>query len=483
MSAPPSARSMMLMHEREHIAAGDSILLLAALLLMVLVPWNGPMWWQVRRLRFALEVDCDARVLRGGAEPRAYGEMLLTVGQHQGRVPHGAMALTEPISQLERRIGAFMEGSSRYGKRITIGVVLLSASLIAVAAELSAPALNATSELRKLPPEDMSQGAEWARNTARVRFPEVFDRKFEGRAVISIVFNRDGTVVSAQKTIYPEGFIPPVFPPPFDGRERPAGVEGQDVLYEGSENGPTIGPWLESKNRNRIDVLYTVLKWPIDPTRSAARVEAAVREYSPELFQGDMANRPKLSTVFMNDDGSVNRIRTEITGPGWTSAIAPDAIERMTSLGVGADEIGRRGLIGLRPPYDGQIGYAWPRRPDDGDLNERYPRGTDPQQDSADDGAIMSRYFADASMSVPQKHESGWLLLGRDGHIWASGRGVYNQSGLMLPGATGVESLSLGSRGGRRDFADFLRVACGGFTGDGGIRRRCQSAARCADHG
>jgi hypothetical protein len=37
-----------------------------ALLVAVLVPWNLPVWRQLRRLRLAMEVDCDARVLRGG---------------------------------------------------------------------------------------------------------------------------------------------------------------------------------------------------------------------------------------------------------------------------------------------------------------------------------------------------------------------------------------------------------------------------------
>ena len=36
---------------------------------VVLMPWNLPLWWQWRRLRFAIEVDCDARVLASGRIP------------------------------------------------------------------------------------------------------------------------------------------------------------------------------------------------------------------------------------------------------------------------------------------------------------------------------------------------------------------------------------------------------------------------------
>jgi hypothetical protein len=398
---------------------------------MVLVPWNVPLWWQLRRLRFAMEVDCDARVLRRGAEARAYGEMLLSVGQHRVRIPYGAMALTEPISQLERRIRALFGGTYRQSKRVTAAVVCLSISLIAAAAELSVPTPMGTSELRKLPPKDMSQGADWARDIARARFPEVFDREFSGRAVISIVLNHDGSLVSAKKALYPEGSTPTEFGGTFGRPSWRADIEDQDVFASANEESWTIGPWLDSKNPNRIDVVYTVLKWPIDPTRSAARVEVAARDHFPELFKGEMAHHGKYVTLFMNDDGSVNRAAKENMNPGWSTASDFDAIERFTALGLTADEIGRRGVISLRPPDDGIIAYAWPRRPGDRDLDERH-REPKPQQDTADDRAIISRYFAEASNIVPKRHESGWVLIGREGHIWTTGRGVY-ESGLALP--------------------------------------------------
>ena len=53
-------------HETEHLRAQDIRVIGAALLVAVLLPWNLPLWWQLRRLRFAMEVDCDAGVLRAG---------------------------------------------------------------------------------------------------------------------------------------------------------------------------------------------------------------------------------------------------------------------------------------------------------------------------------------------------------------------------------------------------------------------------------
>jgi beta-lactamase regulating signal transducer with metallopeptidase domain len=51
-----------------------------------------------------MEVDCDARVLGRGEKVKAYGEMLLAVGERRTLMPVGAIALTEPASQLLQRV-------------------------------------------------------------------------------------------------------------------------------------------------------------------------------------------------------------------------------------------------------------------------------------------------------------------------------------------------------------------------------------------
>ncbi len=63
-----ATRDAAMSHENQHIAARDPVLLLVALLLLALAPWNLPLWWQLRRLRLAIEVDCDTRVLGAGVD-------------------------------------------------------------------------------------------------------------------------------------------------------------------------------------------------------------------------------------------------------------------------------------------------------------------------------------------------------------------------------------------------------------------------------
>lgn len=126
---------MMVEHEREHLRARDPLLLLLALAAAAAVPWNAALWWQLRRLRLAMEVDCDARVLRRRPDVHAYGLLLLDVGRvaSSGRVP--ALALTEPPSFLERRIRTMTTRTlERSFRRAALPAAVCAGALVLAAA-------------------------------------------------------------------------------------------------------------------------------------------------------------------------------------------------------------------------------------------------------------------------------------------------------------------------------------------------------------
>ncbi|MGD8340524.1 MAG: TonB family protein [Gammaproteobacteria bacterium] len=132
-------RLLVLTHEREHIAARDQLMLLGALLLVACMPWNPVLWWQLKRLRAALEIDCDARVIRRGTDRVDYSNALLSVRQRSERVPFGAVALTEPASQLEQRIRIMLQKARRLSvSRIGIRAATVF-SLVVVAFAVEAP--------------------------------------------------------------------------------------------------------------------------------------------------------------------------------------------------------------------------------------------------------------------------------------------------------------------------------------------------------
>lgn len=103
-AAPEDVRSTVVAHELEHIAVRDQVLIVAAQIVTVLLPWNLPLWWFARRLRTAIELDCDVRVLRRGVDATHYADVLLAVGQRRSFSPYVAATLIEPVTQLERRI-------------------------------------------------------------------------------------------------------------------------------------------------------------------------------------------------------------------------------------------------------------------------------------------------------------------------------------------------------------------------------------------
>jgi macrolide-specific efflux system membrane fusion protein len=138
---PHRTQALILQHEQQHVLARDALLIMAGLVAIVAVPWNLPLWWQWRRMRQAIELDCDARVLGAGAEANAYAEVLLAITQRSTRVPAGALAMSEPVHALERRIANLLPDAIRYSRLQTIAVLLLAAGGAGAALALEAPAL------------------------------------------------------------------------------------------------------------------------------------------------------------------------------------------------------------------------------------------------------------------------------------------------------------------------------------------------------
>ncbi len=126
MTAPAERQRMIVQHELEHVRARDHVVLAAAPLLAIIFPWNLVLWWQLRRFRLAVECDCDARVLKGGARRADYGAMLLDIATTRISRNPGLAGLVEPRSLLRRRIEAMKEGQFR--KSLARVVLLQSAA-------------------------------------------------------------------------------------------------------------------------------------------------------------------------------------------------------------------------------------------------------------------------------------------------------------------------------------------------------------------
>ena len=101
---PPRQQALLLAHAQCRLAARDPLLLALAYALIILMPWNLPLWWQLHRLRFAIEVDCDARMLAHGHALRDYATVLRRHGQYYSGLTGAApIVLGDPRALRRRR--------------------------------------------------------------------------------------------------------------------------------------------------------------------------------------------------------------------------------------------------------------------------------------------------------------------------------------------------------------------------------------------
>lgn len=152
---PFTQQSMVVAHERSHIAAHDPQLMLFALLLLAAVPWNIALWWQFARLRRALEIDCDRRVLQSGASVRDYGEALIAVAQRRSETLRFSLWMTSARSFLERRIAAISQRNRKSSVAVALGLVVGSTCLVAAAAQITPP--DRPSNLVTVSPETLER--------------------------------------------------------------------------------------------------------------------------------------------------------------------------------------------------------------------------------------------------------------------------------------------------------------------------------------
>jgi len=172
---------MAIEHETQHICAHDPELLTIAWLAAIALPWNPAVWFMLSRLRLAMEVDCDARVLRSGAGAAEYGSLLLMVAEHASPIRPSALALADDASHLRSRIVAMDHHVSQSARARAAAMGMLGAVALLVACEAKAPT---AAELDRL---DGATAAQAARRLGYLTDPDS-----------NVVYRIDGAVVSPQ---------------------------------------------------------------------------------------------------------------------------------------------------------------------------------------------------------------------------------------------------------------------------------------------
>jgi hypothetical protein len=139
LARPAEQQRLVVTHEAEHVRAGDHFLLAFGWSALVVAPWNPALWYMLSRLRLAVELDCDARVIRRGALPRSYGSLLIDMARHASALRLSALALADDASHLRQRILAMTPSTPRFHRlRAGFAIAITLAGLI-VACRASIP--------------------------------------------------------------------------------------------------------------------------------------------------------------------------------------------------------------------------------------------------------------------------------------------------------------------------------------------------------
>jgi hypothetical protein len=207
LQADVATQAIAIAHEQEHVRAQDVRVLGGALLIAVLFPWNLPVWWQLRRLRFAMEVDCDARVLREGRSLSTYSAVLLSVATHLVPLRAAAAGLSESGSSLEKRIRIMHAPLRRRWRVLAAFLGSCCVASIVVAANVAAPSVANSSgdELPPLPSPIATPTDDQATLAHAVGYfyPQLLEGTQAGRPYVWAIVNERGEVSQIDMHVRP----------------------------------------------------------------------------------------------------------------------------------------------------------------------------------------------------------------------------------------------------------------------------------------
>lgn len=123
---------LVLEHESEHVRAHDPLLLVFACIAVALMPWHAALWFMWSRLRLAVELDCDSRVLKRGVQKPAYGELLVELSSQRPWDSLAMPAFSWGSSHLEKRLVAMTARPVKFAMaRRVAGACVVAFTLVA----------------------------------------------------------------------------------------------------------------------------------------------------------------------------------------------------------------------------------------------------------------------------------------------------------------------------------------------------------------
>jgi len=134
-----SEQQLVIAHEQEHVRGRDPALLVVAAFAVALAPWNLPLWYMLRKLREAVELDCDRRVLGVHPDARAYAGLLLSVASRSQKSPLPLAGLAASVSSLEQRLRLMRMNPERHRGYRLVGSLAIMVTVVVATAMIPRP--------------------------------------------------------------------------------------------------------------------------------------------------------------------------------------------------------------------------------------------------------------------------------------------------------------------------------------------------------
>lgn len=306
-------RTMILAHEDEHVRARDPHLLLGSVILLIALPWNLALWWQAHRLRHAVEVDCDRRVLARGVDAQRYSRLLVAVSERGTAHRLMVAALAESPSALERRIRLMLRRPARRWMPRMLAGAVPAVLLVAVACEIPRPTMPAPQSTLEaavgqgMVLVDRPEPMDILTAVMLEHFPEEYTRAGQGDTLyLWLIARADGTIERAALTEGPvvltsaEQQISSVFPGAQTSGMYRSGA-GTHFIAPGSGS-PAVWPggpevlisrWWQRDASPGIDLDPHFMQSPEALTR-----QATVERLFPDLYENGIEDGSALWVAF-----------------------------------------------------------------------------------------------------------------------------------------------------------------------------------------
>jgi hypothetical protein len=293
--ASDDVRALLLEHEREHLRAGDPRLLALGLASVALMPWNPAAWWQLRRLRLAVEVDCDARVLARRADVRAYGTLLLEVGRRGTGGRLVAAAFSEPASFLERRIRIMTSPRVRFPWVRAAGFGAAALVMVVAACEAPGPVQPSPASVDMQPvrteartslqavPSNVRISRDAIDAAVRRHYPEVFSAAATDTSSLLFVVASDGQIERHERVQLRRMGVAPTSAPEGASRMRQASKISEDEMRESLADVVAFSPG--QMGPGRVDVLWIRRLSPEEMVTTTDTRRERVRAAEPPQFK------------------------------------------------------------------------------------------------------------------------------------------------------------------------------------------------------